>query len=90
MTRVKPFHLQTPLTVMYVPCYKPTFSPLKKKNQNPKPNIFTFMVSELRKYHTELKEALKWPPPPQRRKRKEKLVMSWSLCVCMTADVPHS
>lgn len=86
MTRVKPFHLQTPLTVTYVPCYKPTFSSFKKKKtQNP--NIFTFMVSEFRKYRTELKKALKWPPPPQRKKREEKLVMSWSLCDCLTADV---
>lgn len=85
MTRVKPFHLQTPLTISHVPCYKPTFLPLRKKTQNP--NIFTFMVSEFRKYRTELKKALKWPPPPQRKKREEKLVMSWSLCDCLTADV---
>lgn len=45
------------------------------------------MVSEFRKYRTELKEALKWPPPPQRKKREEKLVMSWSLCDCLSADV---
>lgn len=45
------------------------------------------MVSEFRKYRTELKKALKWPPPPQRKKREEKLVMSWSLCECLTADV---
>lgn len=45
------------------------------------------MVSEFRKYRTELKKALKWPPPPQRKKREEKLVMSWSLCESLTADV---
>lgn len=61
------------------------FSSFKKKPQ--KPNIFTFMVSEFRKYRTELKKALKWPPLPQRKKREEKLVMSWSPCECLTADV---
>jgi len=86
MTRVKPFHHQTPLTVM-CPAPNQLFLLEKKKpKQKQNPKIFTFMVSELRKYRTELKKALKWPPPPQRRKSKAKLVMSWSLCECLAAD----
>lgn len=86
MYELNQFHLQTPFTVTYVPCYKPTFSPYIKKDINKHFYLHGFRVKEIA-YWTE--ESFEVAPSAPKEKKESKasdvMVTVWMYdCGCNT------